>query len=933
MSPRPFAVLGLALAALTCRDALEPAPSGRIAVAPILPSAAALADFGLTIDGVRFVVVRPASDTLADTTLALPPTATELALDLRVPLIANPETLSVSVLALSGAIPLFTGTRLVRVPTPLPPPEIPVDTYIGPAADSIVIQPRSPFILLNDSLRFQVQGFNGGVPVTQFFVAWSTSDTTVARINGFGVLRAPAGRAAVRVRARTPSGASDSVLATFVPLPTQLVPVPGAPQSGTAGQPLATPFEVEVRAADGLGVGGVAVRFRSLSGGAPADTTVTSDVLGRARVTGVLGPITGAQSFEATLPTFPGVAAATFNVTAAAGAMSASTSVVTVSAASIASGGTVTLALQGKDAAGNTITTGGAAVVFSASGGTSSGTIGATTDNGDGTYTATFTAQLAGTATIISATIDGTPVTTPLPTIAVTAGAISASASVVTVSASTVTSGATATLMLQAKDAAGNNLTAGGAAVAFTQSGGTSTGTIGATTDSGNGTYTAPFTGETAGTATTIGATINGSPVTTTLPTITVTPGGATRLVFLQQPPPTAFFGDVLTPAIRVAAQDAFGNVDPTFVGNVFLSEDTTKSTNRVSVLQGTLTQPAVAGVATFNGLSFSGTDTTAITAVADPLAPAASNTIFVIDRIVLTQADGIGGGPYFAGVDTATNRAYVSSPLGRSVSIVDGAQSKVVAPLTIGSSPGWEGVNPVTRRVFVADSVDGAVSVIDESKLVVENTILLGRGATQPAVETDSNRFYVPARPNVLSLFVIDGSTAKVLGNVPIGGTVDHAAGAVWDAKRRLVWVVVQSQNSVKSVDPAQLRVVDSIFVGESPYGIAWDPVLDRLYVTLALQAQVWVYDPVNKTLLPAITVGQMPQGLSVDPKTGRVFVANYGDGLKPGSVSVIDGSKGVVIRTIGVGVGPGDAEFNAVNGRLYVPNAIDGTLWIIKP
>jgi len=76
---------------------------------------------------------------------------------------------------------------------------------------------------------------------------------------------------------------------------------------------------VEVRAADGLGVGGVAVRFRSLSGGAPADTTVTSDVLGHARVTGVLGPITGAQSFEASAAGLSG-SPVTFSATALAGA-------------------------------------------------------------------------------------------------------------------------------------------------------------------------------------------------------------------------------------------------------------------------------------------------------------------------------------------------------------------------------------------------------------------------------------------------------------------------------------------------------------------------------------------------------------------------------------------------------------------------------------
>lgn len=57
----------------------------------------------------------------------------------------------------------------------------------------------------------------------------------------------------------------------------------------------------------------------------------------------------------------------------------------------------------------------------------------------------------------------------------------------------------------------------------FTASGGTSTGTISATTDQGDGTYTALYTGTAAGTAQTIAATINGEAVTTPMPTVTVT--------------------------------------------------------------------------------------------------------------------------------------------------------------------------------------------------------------------------------------------------------------------------------------------------------------------------------------------------------------------------------------------------------------------------
>jgi len=590
-----------------------------VVFAPILPSEAALASFGLAIDQVRIVVVRPQvpPDTLVDTTVALPPDSASLDLDIHVALLSSPETLSVSIIALSGTTPLFEGTSNVEVTsgsdTPTPT-EIPVDTYVGPGAgvDSIEIQPAAPFIYVNDSLRFQVQAFDSsGAPVTQFYVTWSTSDSSLARVNSFGVLHAPTTRNSVRVRARTPGGIADSVLVTFQPVPSQLVLIAGGSQSGTVGQTLGVPVTVEVRAADNLPVAGAAVRFRAPPGGAPADTTFNADTLGRASVTGVLGSGVGIQTFQITLPAFPAV---TLNVgaTATSGVISPAQSMITVSSGSVQSGNNVTLTLQGKDGGGNNMTSGGATVVFSYTGGISTGTIAPSpaTDNGNGTYTATFTGVLAGAATTLHATIDGAPVATTLPTVTVTPGVISAATSLVSVSAPSIGAGGTATLTLQARDAAGNALTTGGATVAFTVSGGggTSAGTIAPSpaTDNGNGTYTATFTAVTAGTPALIGATIGATTVTSTLPSITVTPGAAspaTSVVTVSAD--TVASGAIVT--LRLQAKDPSGNNLTSGGATVAFSRAGGTSTGTISV-----TADSGNGVytATFTGV-LAGTQTT----------------------------------------------------------------------------------------------------------------------------------------------------------------------------------------------------------------------------------------------------------------------------------------------------------------------------------
>lgn len=189
----------------------------------------------------------------------------------------------------------------------------------------------------------------------------------------------------------------------------------------------------------------------------------------------------------------------------------------------VASTAAKTLRLQLKDSAGINVTTAtGLTVVPTKAGGSSTGTLGGIVDNQDGTLDYTYTGIVAGTAQTLGATINGVSIGVPT-TLSVVAGAIDRTVSVVTVSAPTATiGGAVITLTLQAKDAAGNNLTAGGSTVVLGTAGGTSTGTLGSGTDVGNGTYTRAFTATGLGTATTATATIGGQSVTTTMPTITV---------------------------------------------------------------------------------------------------------------------------------------------------------------------------------------------------------------------------------------------------------------------------------------------------------------------------------------------------------------------------------------------------------------------------
>jgi adhesin/invasin len=135
------------------------------------------------------------------------------------------------------------------------------------------------------------------------------------------------------------------------------------------------------------------------------------------------------------------------------------------------------------------------------------------TDHGDGTYTATLTSTEVGLASVF-ATLDGQAIANDA-TVSFSGppvvGPASAAHSTIAAAPATVTADGTssATITVQARDAADTPETAGGAAVALA----TTRGTLSAVRDDGDGTYTATLTSSQAGVAV-VTATLDGAGVT-----------------------------------------------------------------------------------------------------------------------------------------------------------------------------------------------------------------------------------------------------------------------------------------------------------------------------------------------------------------------------------------------------------------------------------
>src|SRR5439155_1193731 len=366
---------------------------------------------------------------------------------------------------------------------------------------------------------------------------------------------------------------------------------------------------VQVTAEDAAGrvatgfTGNVAVAIgANPGGGALTGTKTVAAVAGVATFSTLTINRTGTgYTLAASASGLTGNTSATFNITPGTTALL----VFTVQPSSATSGAAITPAVQvsAQDAQGNTATpfSGNVALAIAANpgGGTLSGTATAAAVGGVVSF-GSLSIDKAGTGYTLATSATGlTGATSSTFNIEPAA----ANRLVFTGQPTSVTAGATITpaVAVTVQDGLGNTVTGftGNVTVAIATNpgGGTLAGTATVAATAGVATFSNLSINKT-GTGYTLGASSGG--LTGTSAGFNIASGGATQLVFAQQPSTTTA-GAAITPAVQITAQDGNGNTATAFTGNITEAIGTNPSSGTLS---GTKTVAAVAGVATFSGLS-----------------------------------------------------------------------------------------------------------------------------------------------------------------------------------------------------------------------------------------------------------------------------------------------------------------------------------------
>jgi Big-like domain-containing protein/invasin-like protein len=488
--------------------------------------------------------------------------------------------------------------------------EVQPSTVTAGAAVSPPVQ-----VAVRDANNNVVTAFAGNVTVTLGVNPGGgtlSGDTTVAVVAGiatFSNLHVDKAAAGYQLAASSPAtGSAASVSFTVTPGPASQLAFTTQPSPVAAGAAIAPAIVVTARDA----LGNTATSFNdsvTVAIGANAGGGTLSGTRKLPAVSGVatfadlsLDKVGTGYTLSAAAAGLAGATSGGFNVTPGA----ASQLAFTVQPSNATAGAAIAPAVQvtARDAHGNTATgfSGTVTVAIGANpgGGTLAGLVTVAASQGVATFSDlsvdkadagyTLTAGATGVAGATSGTFTIAPGV--------------ASALVFTGQPSATTAGAAISPAVQvtAHDALGNTATGFVGSV-----------TIGIVTNPGGGTLSGTATvAASAGVATFPGLSIDKAGAGYTLSAAAsgvsgasstafdVTPGAAAKLVFTVQPA-GVIAGAAIAPAVQVTAQDAQGNTDPTFTGNVTVAIGTNAGGG---TLAGTTTLAAVSGVASFANLS-----------------------------------------------------------------------------------------------------------------------------------------------------------------------------------------------------------------------------------------------------------------------------------------------------------------------------------------
>jgi YVTN family beta-propeller protein len=184
------------------------------------------------------------------------------------------------------------------------------------------------------------------------------------------------------------------------------------------------------------------------------------------------------------------------------------------------------------------------------------------------------------------------------------------------------------------------------------------------------------------------------------------------------------------------------------------------------------------------------------------------------------------------------------------------------------------------------------------------------------PTQTPSGARVYLPIVPGPVS--------TPVVGQITLPGAL-HPKGVAVNPRTHRVYVTSRDNDRLYVIDGSTFKVIDSIKVGDEPWGVAVNPETNKVYVANFRSGDMYVIDGASLAILKVLPVGQELTALKINVKLNHVYVVSKMTEI----VYIFNGASDTLISFRGTNnTGSWGLAVNEELNRIYVSGRDTGTI-----
>jgi YVTN family beta-propeller protein len=293
--------------------------------------------------------------------------------------------------------------------------------------------------------------------------------------------------------------------------------------------------------------------------------------------------------------------------------------------------------------------------------------------------------------------------------------------------------------------------------------------------------------------------------------------------------------------------------------------------------------------------------------------------------------------------------QVFVSNEKSGDLTVINGADFKVVATIPVGKRPRGIHASPDGRTIYVAlsgtpiepppkldangnpifqkggddddnktpaDKTADGIGIVDVAQRKFLRKIPAGSDPEQFCVSADGKRLFI-SNEDTGTATILEAETGKIVTFTPVGREPE-GSGLAPDGKT--FFITCETAGDVFAIAADTGKVTGHLHVHPRPRSIDFLPDGSRAFVPSESVGELNVIDPVNMTLLKVITLpkGSRPMTVKVS-RDGKKVYASTG---RAGTVCVVDANTYEMLNTIPVGKRPWGIAFSPDGKYLFSAN-----------